>query len=102
MFIIVDRLHIDATVVLAEHKKCFHHNFNRATVVLVTLLEQPFFTKQMTNTFSYILEIIGVILLVVGYRKSSRNLMAAAAVLLWFGGSFNDFVGGFTTGVHGA
>jgi hypothetical protein len=56
----------------------------------------------MTNTFSYILEIIGVILLVVGYRKSSRNLMAAAAVLLWLGGSFNDFVGGFTTGVHGA
>jgi hypothetical protein len=56
----------------------------------------------MTHTLAYILEIIGVILLVTGYRKSNRNLLAVAALLLWFGGSFNDFAGGFTTGLHAA
>jgi hypothetical protein len=52
----------------------------------------------MTNTISYVLEIIGLVLLVMGYRKSNRNLMLAAALLLWFGGSFNGFVSGLVDG----
>jgi hypothetical protein len=52
----------------------------------------------MTNALSYLLEIVGLVLLVIGYRKSNRNLMVAAALLLWFGGSFNEFANGFVNG----
>jgi hypothetical protein len=54
----------------------------------------------MTHTLSYLLEIVGLVLLVIGYRKANRNLMLAAALLLWFGGSFDGFVQGFLNGVQ--
>ncbi|VXA99630.1 hypothetical protein [Massilia sp. 9I] len=53
----------------------------------------------MSETIGYILEFTGLVLLVLGYRKSNRNLMLAAALCLWFGGGISDFVRGFLHGV---
>ncbi len=55
----------------------------------------------MSETIGYILEITGLVLLVLGYRKSNRNLMLAAALCLWFGAGISDFVRGFLHGAGG-
>jgi hypothetical protein len=54
----------------------------------------------MTHYVSYLLEIIGLVVLVIGYRKANRNLLLAAALLLWFGGSFEGFAGGLMHGLQ--
>lgn len=46
--------------------------------------------------------VAGVLLLVFGYRKSSRNMLLGAAILLFLAGAFGDFVAGFAEGYHGA
>jgi uncharacterized membrane protein len=56
----------------------------------------------MIEAFSYLLEIAGVILLIIGYRKSNRNMLLAAAVLLWVGCGVPEFVEGFTEGLQSA
>lgn len=45
-----------------------------------------------------VLFVVGVILLVVGYRKNDRNLLLAAAVVLLLVGGLSDFAGGFNDG----
>jgi drug/metabolite transporter (DMT)-like permease len=52
----------------------------------------------MQTAVGIILEVVGVVLLIVGYRKSNRNLMLLAAVLLWLGSGLDDFVLGFWDG----
>lgn len=52
----------------------------------------------MTDALSYLLEIIGLVLLVIGYRKNNRNLLLAAAICLWLGAGVNDFVRGLIDG----
>lgn len=51
----------------------------------------------------YILEIglfvAGVFLLFAGYRKTNRNLLLAAAVLLFLTGTVDDFSSGFVDGL---
>jgi ABC-type amino acid transport system permease subunit len=41
-----------------------------------------------------ILLIVGIVLLIIGYRKTDRNLMLAAAVVLWLSASIHDIVSG--------
>jgi hypothetical protein len=52
----------------------------------------------MKTFISFALEISGIIVLTLGYRKSNRNLMLLGAVLLWTGGSVNDMVHGYLAG----
>ena len=51
----------------------------------------------------YVLEIglfvVGAILLVLGYRKTNRNLLLAAAVLLFLTGTIGDLTSGFSDGL---
>ena len=51
----------------------------------------------------YVLEIalfvVGAILLLVGYRKTNRNLLLAAAVLLFLTGAIGDLTSGFSEGL---
>lgn len=54
----------------------------------------------MANAASYVLEVVGLVLLVIGYRRSNRNLLLAASLCLWFGGSLSDFVHGFMDGAR--
>jgi len=54
----------------------------------------------MADILSCLLEIVGLILLVLGYRRNNRNLLLAAALCLWIGAGVNDFVRGFLDGAH--
>lgn len=45
--------------------------------------------------------VVGLVALVLGYRKNNRNVLAAAAVLLLVAGGAEDFVNGFQEGVSG-
>ncbi|MGI4842492.1 MAG: hypothetical protein ACRYF7_04185 [Janthinobacterium lividum] len=55
----------------------------------------------MTEVLAYLLEFTGLVLLVLGYRKSNRNLLLGAALCLWFGAGVESFVRGFLHGVSG-
>ncbi|HEX7368825.1 MAG TPA: hypothetical protein VF284_00900 [Rhodanobacteraceae bacterium] len=45
--------------------------------------------------------VAGVALLIVGYRKSHRNLMLAAAIVLFLSATVGPFTQGFVQGLHG-
>jgi hypothetical protein len=49
---------------------------------------------------SYVIQFLGLILLVVGFRRANRNLLLGAALLLWFGAGSIEFVDGFRDGLH--
>jgi hypothetical protein len=51
---------------------------------------------------SSVIQLVGLILLVAGFRSTNRNLLLGAALLLWFGAGSSDFVHGFMDGVHAA
>ena len=46
--------------------------------------------------------VVGLIALIVGYRKNNRNTLALSAVLLLIAGAGEDFVSGFQDGLRGA
>jgi hypothetical protein len=56
----------------------------------------------MGGQFMFLIEsllfILGLVLLVVGYRKNDRNVLLAAAVVLLLVGGLSDFVSGFHQG----
>lgn len=45
--------------------------------------------------------VIGVALLVAGYRKNHRNLLLAGAIVLFASAVAQPFIQGFPQGVHG-
>lgn len=45
-----------------------------------------------------LLLVVGVVVLVVGYRRSSRNLLLSAAIMLFLAGTLGDIVHGFQDG----
>jgi hypothetical protein len=45
--------------------------------------------------------VAGVVLLVIGYRKTNRNILVAASVLLFLVGTAGDFISGYGDGVSG-
>lgn len=45
--------------------------------------------------------VIGVALLIVGYRRNRRNVMLVAAILLYLSGAVGDFVKGVQEGYLG-
>jgi hypothetical protein len=47
---------------------------------------------------SSVIQLVGLILLVAGFRSTNRNLLLGAALLLWFGAGSSDFVHGFIEG----
>jgi hypothetical protein len=49
---------------------------------------------------SLVIQLLGLVLLVAGFRGTNRNLLLGAALLLWFGAGTSDFVHGFIEGVH--
>jgi hypothetical protein len=49
---------------------------------------------------SAVIQLVGLILLVFGFRKANRNLMLGAALLLWFGAGSEEFARGFVEGIH--
>jgi hypothetical protein len=51
---------------------------------------------------SLVLQLLGLVFLVMGFRNANRNMLLGAALLLWFGAGSSDFVHGFIDGVHGA
>ncbi|BDU74527.1 hypothetical protein [Mesoterricola silvestris] len=55
----------------------------------------------MQNKISIAIECLGLIGLIYGYARKNRNLMLASALVLWFGGSLNDFIRGFIAGYKG-
>ncbi|WP_109126395.1 hypothetical protein [Dyella sp. C11] len=44
--------------------------------------------------------VIGVVALVIGYRRNQRNLLLVAAIVLFLAGSVGDFAGGFKQGLQ--
>jgi hypothetical protein len=51
---------------------------------------------------SSMIQLVGLILLVAGFRSTNRNLLLGAALLLWFGAGSSDFVHGFIEGSRSA
>jgi hypothetical protein len=51
---------------------------------------------------SLVLQVLGLVFLVMGFRNANRNMLLGAALLLWFGAGANDFIHGFIDGVHSA
>jgi hypothetical protein len=51
---------------------------------------------------SLVIQVLGLILLIAGFRGGNRNMLLGAALLLWFGAGTSDFVHGFIDGVHSA
>jgi len=49
---------------------------------------------------SIVLQLVGLVFLVMGFRKTNRNMLLGAALLLWFGAGANDFIHGFIDGVQ--
>ena len=49
---------------------------------------------------SLVIQVLGVILLIAGFRGANRNLMLSAALLLWFGAGSEEFAQGFMQGIH--
>jgi hypothetical protein len=49
---------------------------------------------------SLVIQVLGLILLIAGFRGGNRNMLLGAALLLWFGAGTSDFVHGFIDGVH--
>jgi hypothetical protein len=49
---------------------------------------------------SLVLQLLGLIFLVMGFRSANRNMLLGAALLLWFGAGSSDFIHGFIDGVH--
>ena len=52
----------------------------------------------MITAIAIIVEMIGILFLFLGYRKSNRNMMLLGAVLLWVGAAIGDFLHGFFAG----
>ena len=48
--------------------------------------------------FEITLFLIGIVLLVMGYRKRNRNLMLSAAILLFLSAAMDSLVSGFVEG----
>jgi hypothetical protein len=62
----------------------------------------------MHNLVSYTFQIVGLLLLIVGYRRNDKKLMLIAALAIWFGGSLDNilingenFATGFMEGFNG-
>jgi hypothetical protein len=53
------------------------------------------------NVVALTLFIIGCVALVVGYRKSNRNILALSALLLLASGALPDFIAGYIDGISG-
>ena len=49
---------------------------------------------------SLAIQLLGLILLVMGFRGSNRHMLLGAALLLWFGAGSVEFVQGFIDGWH--
>lgn len=45
--------------------------------------------------------VVGALLSFIGYRKTNRNLLLTAAVLLFLTGTVGDFASGFSEGLSG-
>jgi hypothetical protein len=52
------------------------------------------------DVISLVIQLLGLVLLVAGFRGANRNLLLGAALLLWFGAGTSDFVHGFIQGAH--
>jgi hypothetical protein len=51
---------------------------------------------------SLVIQLLGLALLIAGFRGANRNLLLGAALLLWFGAGASDFVHGFINGAQAA
>ncbi len=51
---------------------------------------------------SSVIQLVGLILLVAGFRSTNRKLLLGAALLLWFGAGSSDFFHGFMEGARAA
>jgi hypothetical protein len=51
---------------------------------------------------SLVIQLLGLILLIAGFRGGNRNMLLGAALLLWFGAGSSDFVHGFIQGSRAA
>lgn len=49
---------------------------------------------------SLVLQLLGLVFLVMGFRNANRNMLLGAALLLWFGAGSSDFIHGFIDGAH--
>jgi len=54
------------------------------------------------EVISLVIQLLGLVLLIAGFRGSNRNMLLGAALLLWFGAGSFDFVNGFIGGVSAA
>lgn len=56
----------------------------------------------MLEMLSQLVQLVGVVLLVLGFRKSNRSMLLGAALCLWIGPDISDIVLGFNAGWHKA
>jgi hypothetical protein len=52
----------------------------------------------VTGIIAGVLQVAGLVLLVVGYRKRDRNFMLGAALMMYVGGFLDEFVRGLVAG----
>jgi hypothetical protein len=50
---------------------------------------------------SLLIQLLGLVLLISGFRGANRHMLLGAALLLWFGAGSSEFVHGFIDGLHG-
>jgi hypothetical protein len=55
----------------------------------------------MMNIISQVSLLVGIVLLVVGYRKNNRHIMLAAGIVIFVAGSFNELAAGALAGWRG-
>jgi hypothetical protein len=53
------------------------------------------------DVLEYVLLAVGVICLVIGYRRNSRNILLVAALVLFAAAGLRGFVDGFVDGYSG-
>ena len=57
-------------------------------------------TMNAVAYLTWLLLLVGAVLLVVGYRRNQRRTLAIAAIVLLLAGSADQIIGGFVAGIH--
>ena len=52
------------------------------------------------EVISLVIQLLGLVLLIAGFRGSNRNMLLGAALLLWFGAISPEIAHGFVDGWH--
>jgi hypothetical protein len=54
----------------------------------------------MIDAISYLLVVLGILLMIAGYRRNNRNMLVLAGLILCVSAGLGEFVHGFMNGWH--